>query len=67
MKRFLCSREGTFRLSDGGFLSDPEMKYGHILNPDVVTFESILDAKCLIILGEPGIGKSTEMKRLIES
>jgi len=31
------------------------------MNPDVVTFENLLTTPCLILLGEPGTGKSHEL------
>jgi len=48
-------------ISDGGFLSDPEGEYFKYTRSDVVPFESISDKHCLVLLGEPGIGKSTAM------
>lgn len=49
-------------LSDGGYLYDPEAKYGDVLNPDVMPFESLSHIPCLVLLGEPGIGKSQSMQ-----
>lgn len=49
-------------LSYDGFLYDPESEYGHIHNPDVVPFESIMSIQCLVLLGEPGIGKTRAMQ-----
>lgn len=57
-KRFWCSRDGNINLGDGGYLSDPEDKYGRIMNPDVRSFQEISSNPCLVMLGEPGIGKS---------
>ena len=57
-KRFWCPRTGNLSLTDGGYLSDPDSEYGHIYNPDVLPFDKITDAPCLILLGEPGIGKT---------
>lgn len=48
-------------LSDGGFLADPEDEYFKYLHSDVVPFDKISDKPCLVLLGEPGIGKSTAM------
>jgi predicted NACHT family NTPase len=62
-KRFWCPREGAIRLTDGGFLFDPESEYGPRLNPHVVPFEQIADKPCLVLLGEPGIGKTTALER----
>ncbi len=61
-KRFWCPREGNINLVDGGYLYDPDSKWGHIYNPDVVSFESIARVPCLALLGEPGIGKSHTMQ-----
>ena len=61
-KRFWCSRTGRINLTDGGYLYDPDSGWGRIYNPDVVPYESISKALCLVLLGEPGIGKSHTMK-----
>jgi len=58
-KRFWAPREGTLSLGDGGFLTDPEAKHGGALNPDLVALETLDEHPCLVLLGEPGIGKST--------
>ncbi|MEH2288379.1 NACHT domain-containing protein [Nostoc sp.] len=57
-KRFWCPRSGRINLADGGYLCDPEEKWGKIYNPDLVTFDAISALPCLALLGEPGIGKS---------
>ncbi len=61
-KRFWCPRTGSFDLSDGGYLTNPDSEWGHLYNPDVKSFESITTIPCLILLGEPGIGKSQAMQ-----
>lgn len=61
-KRFWCSRADSFDLSDGGYLSDPDSEWGHLYNPHVKSFESIASIPCLILLGEPGIGKTYAMQ-----
>ncbi|KAM3092559.1 NACHT domain-containing protein [Phormidesmis sp. 146-35] len=67
-KRFWCPRTAQISLSDrGGYLVDPDSEYGKkYFNPDLVSFEAIADIPCLVLLGEPGIGKSQEMKNLIK-
>lgn len=57
-KRFWCSRTGSFNLSDGGYLADPDSEWGRLFNPEVVSYESIDTIPCLVLLGEPGIGKT---------
>lgn len=64
MKRFLCNREDSYNVSDDGFLSDPDGEYGRYLNPNVIALDDLLACRCLIVLGEPGIGKSTELERV---
>jgi hypothetical protein len=65
-KRFWCSRTSQVNLGDRGYLCDPESEYGHLLNPELVGLEAIADMPCLILLGEPGTGKSQEMKNLVK-
>jgi predicted NACHT family NTPase len=64
-KRFWCSRTSQVNLADRGYLCDPESEYGHLLNPELVGLEAIADVPCLILLGEPGIGKSREIENLV--
>jgi predicted NACHT family NTPase len=59
-KRFWCPRDGSFSLSDRGYLYDPDSEYGDRVNPQLAHLVSFEDTPCLVLLGEPGIGKSTE-------
>ncbi len=61
-KRFWCPRGGQISLADDGFLLDRDSEYAKYYSSDVVAFESISDAPCMVLLGEPGIGKSTRSK-----
>ncbi|WP_228025017.1 NACHT domain-containing NTPase [cf. Phormidesmis sp. LEGE 11477] len=63
-KRFWCPRSGSINLADGGFLCDPDAEWGKAYNPDLVSSEAIADVSCLVLLGEPGIGKSQELDNL---
>jgi hypothetical protein len=60
-KRFWIPRDGRLNLGDSGFLVDPDGDYGASSNPDVLSFDKIQDTPCLILLGEPGTGKSTAL------
>src|SRR6266567_1672824 len=44
-------------LTDRGYLADPDIG-GPYSNPHLVSFETIAEDPCLVLLGEPGIGKS---------
>lgn len=65
-KRFWYPKGGTCKLDFAGYLDDPESSYAHITNPEVVPFEAISGTPCLILLGEPGSGKSTAMEQAFE-
>jgi len=48
---------------DGGFLHECQSAFGRLYNPKPVTFESVESkAQCLVLLGEPGLGKSREIE-----
>ncbi len=47
-------------LTDRGYLADPDIG-GPYSNPHLVPFETIAEDPCLVLLGEPGIGKSTAL------
>ncbi|MGV7116675.1 hypothetical protein [Paenibacillus kyungheensis] len=64
LKRFWYDRSGTISLADGDYLYEPESEYGNIVNKDVVPFEAISEVPCLILLGEPGIGKTEALKTI---
>ncbi len=62
-KRFWYASDEQIPIEFGGFLVDPEGQYGHVLNPNARTLEALDDIACLVLLGEPGAGKSTELRR----
>ncbi len=62
-RRFWCPRQGHIVLTGGGFLLDPETEHGHLYNRDVVPFERIHEKPCLVLLGEPGIGKTIALEQ----
>lgn len=54
-------------LSDDGYLLDPTSEYGGVLNPHVKSFADLALAPCLVLLGEPGMGKSTALMSEFEN
>ena len=61
-KRFWQLRSNQYSVSDGGYLTDPDQEYGSVMNPGLVTLESLRDQSCAILLGESGMGKSTALR-----
>lgn len=60
--RYWVRRDGSMR-SDDGFLADPgDPADPFSLNPELITTESLLQSRCVVMLGEPGMGKSTELR-----
>ncbi|AIQ12610.1 NACHT domain-containing protein [Paenibacillus durus] len=66
-ERFWCNRSGTFSLTDNGFLYDPLSQYGRIANPGVKTIDELHEIRCIALLGEPGIGKTQALQRIVGS
>jgi len=69
-KRFWCPWEGNYLLTDDGYLYYSESDTFRDRCPDVVSFQSISNNHCLILLGEPGIGKTSAMneeEKIIDS
>jgi hypothetical protein len=60
-ERFWIERTGTVDLSDGGFLADPTnpLLRSRATKPRSLT--ELADYRALVLLGEPGIGKSTTL------
>lgn len=65
--RFWGPRDGKFMVSSYGALEDPRGEYGHIFNPLAKTLEEVEGNHCLALLGEPGIGKSEELKQQVKT
>lgn len=62
-KRFWCPRTGSILCDNEGYLFDPESEYAEYYKSDVVPFEKLSEIKCLILLGEPGIGKTRAVEK----
>ena len=61
-RRFWCPWEGNLDLGDGGYLVDPEGPFAKYIRSDLRPFEEISGLRCLALLGEPGIGKTTALE-----
>lgn len=63
-KRLWVSREGNLGFDADGFVTDPldDPLWTRLLKTDIIQIENILAQNCLILLGEPGIGKSHAIK-----
>jgi len=66
-KRYWTLPDGKISLTDNGFLEDPSGSFGKYANPDLVSIDILGEIGCLVLLGEPGLGKSTEIADLYEN
>ncbi len=48
----------------GGFLSDPISEFGHFYPLNVFPIDDLLQRHCLVLCGEPGMGKTAELDEL---
>jgi hypothetical protein len=58
--RFWLPRAEPLDLS-GGFLPDPEDDFGRFNNPALRTLDSFGETPVLVLLGDPGMGKTTTL------
>lgn len=63
-KRFLYKRGEKYLLGDDGFLLDPDAEYASLYGQNLLTIHQVQDTQCLVLLGEPGIGKSHVLNQL---
>lgn len=62
-KRLWCPREGNLNLSDRGYLWDPEwLDLSGFDKSQLRSLDKLQEIPCLVLLGEPGIGKSTAIE-----
>jgi hypothetical protein len=55
------------RLTDDGFLYDPTSLASAMFGNKLFTLAELTDHRCLVLLGEPGTGKSTEVEAAYDS
>lgn len=61
-QRFWVPHDTVMRLDERGYLADPEGPLGTAYNPGLVPLEALADIPCLVLLGDPGMGKSTLLR-----
>lgn len=61
VKRFWFPREDDIAVDEAGFLLDPEHDFLKHANPSAARLAGLRDAPCLVLLGETGLGKSTDL------
>ena len=64
-KRFWCRFGEPIHIGDQaqGFLTDPDEEFTKLYNPNLFTLDQLLTESCLILCGDPGIGKSTVIQQ----
>jgi hypothetical protein len=63
IERFWCPPDGILHTDKWGYLQDPHAENLWMGLPDSVSFDYMHDVPVLILLGEPGIGKSQWFKQ----
>lgn len=60
--RYWCPHDGTFHLDERGYLADPDSTFlARSLNRMAAATERLAAQRCLVLLGEPGAGKTTAL------
>ena len=59
----LPARQGV-RFDDRGYPEEPGGRYASVVQPDCVPLESAHAERCVVLLGEAGIGKSDAIDQL---
>lgn len=65
-KRFWVPKGGTLVLGPDKYPVDPTTEWGRYSASHMKTFDEIAEARCLGLLGEPGIGKTSSLKKVFE-
>jgi hypothetical protein len=59
--RYWAPRGSTIRVDSGVFLLDPNSAWGRAANTSVTSLDHLQERRCLVLLGEPGMGKTTAL------
>jgi nucleoside phosphorylase/predicted NACHT family NTPase len=63
-RRFWSPPTAGITITAEGYLEDPDQRWlGSSPNPDARTLDTLAERPCLVLLGEPGMGKSRELAR----
>lgn len=63
-RRYWADPAHTVHLGTDGYLLDPETDLGALMNRGVLAMKDVSGIPCLLLLGEPGIGKSHSLEEL---
>ncbi len=68
LKRYWCKRDGSYHVTPHGYPSEPELdsEWGSIFYKDITDLSLSHDSRCLALIGEPGIGKTTTIKNYFD-
>lgn len=61
--RYCVPLDGVVQYDRDGFPNDPE-EMGDIFQPSATSLATVLRSPCVVLIGEPGIGKSDTLKQL---
>lgn len=61
-KRFWNPFGRSISLADQGFLPDPSNEFARAYHPEAVPLADADTIRCLVLIGEPGLGKTTELR-----
>jgi len=65
-KRFWCPLGAQINSEPtGAFLANPESEFGRDWSANTFTLEELLDRRCLVLCGEPGMGKTSVITQFI--